>query len=101
MLDQRALIPPLWAPHFAQKDAVGPLGGPPSRVGDGADATVILDRTNPNHAAANRYARRILSIDLPLASSSTNDRCHLFVWTKTADQILKKANRSTTSNTDH
>jgi hypothetical protein len=26
-------------------------------------------------------------------------RC--FVWTKTADEILKKANRQTTSNTDH
>ncbi len=30
-----------------------------------------------------------------------NDRCHPFVWTKTADQILKKANRQTTSNTPH
>ncbi len=30
-----------------------------------------------------------------------NDRCHPFVWTKTADQILKKANRPTTSNTPH
>ena len=30
-----------------------------------------------------------------------NDRCHPFVWTKTADQILQKANRSTTSNTRH
>ncbi len=30
-----------------------------------------------------------------------NDRCHPFVWTKTADDILKKANRQTTSNTDH
>ncbi|MGY4766611.1 IS630 family transposase [Kribbella sp. CWNU-51] len=30
-----------------------------------------------------------------------NDRCHPFVWTKTADQILSKANRQTTSNTDH
>jgi transposase len=30
-----------------------------------------------------------------------NDRCHPFVWTKTADQILNKANRQTTSNTDH
>jgi hypothetical protein len=27
-----------------------------------------------------------------------NDRCHPFVWTKTADQILKKANRQSTSN---
>jgi len=30
-----------------------------------------------------------------------NDRCHPFVWTKTADQILTKANRPTTSNTGH
>ncbi|GAA5122009.1 hypothetical protein GCM10025762_43590 [Haloechinothrix salitolerans] len=30
-----------------------------------------------------------------------NDRCHPFVWTKTPEQILKKANRKTTSNTDH
>ena len=30
-----------------------------------------------------------------------NDRCHPFVWTKTADEILKKANRQTSSNTAH
>lgn len=30
-----------------------------------------------------------------------NDRCHPFVWTKTADQILKKANRPTISKTRH
>ena len=30
-----------------------------------------------------------------------NDRCHPFAWTKTADEILKKANRQTTSNTAH
>jgi transposase len=30
-----------------------------------------------------------------------NDRCHPFTWTKTADEILKKANRQTTSNTPH
>ena len=30
-----------------------------------------------------------------------NDRAHPFVWTKTADQILKKANRQTTSNAGH
>jgi hypothetical protein len=29
-----------------------------------------------------------------------NDRRYPFVWTKTADDILKKANRQTTSNTD-
>src|SRR3954451_9060093 len=30
-----------------------------------------------------------------------NDRCHPFVWTKTADQIIAKANRKPTSNTVH
>jgi transposase len=30
-----------------------------------------------------------------------NDRCHPFVWTKTADQILAKTNRQSTSNTGH
>src|SRR3954469_11366640 len=30
-----------------------------------------------------------------------NDRSHAFVWTKTADQILNKANRPTTSNPRH
>jgi transposase len=30
-----------------------------------------------------------------------NDRAHPFVWTKTADQILKKANRQKTSNSGH
>jgi transposase len=30
-----------------------------------------------------------------------NDRCHPFVWTKTADQILAKANRQNTSETAH
>ena len=30
-----------------------------------------------------------------------NDRCHPFIWTKTADQILKKANRNATSNARH
>ena len=30
-----------------------------------------------------------------------NDRCHPFVWTKTADDILKKANRQATSNAGH
>ena len=30
-----------------------------------------------------------------------NDRCQPFVWTKTADQILKKANRQKNSPTGH
>jgi hypothetical protein len=32
---------------------------------------------------------------------SWNGRAHPFVWTKTADQILTKANRQTTSDADH
>ena len=32
---------------------------------------------------------------------SWNDRCHPVVWTKTADQIPKKANRKITSNAGH
>ncbi len=30
-----------------------------------------------------------------------NDRCSAFAWTKTAEEVLKKANRQTTSNTGH
>jgi hypothetical protein len=30
-----------------------------------------------------------------------DDRAHPFVWTKTADEILTKANRPTTSNSGH
>jgi len=30
-----------------------------------------------------------------------NDRAHPVVWTKTADEILKKANRKNTSNAGH
>ncbi len=30
-----------------------------------------------------------------------NERCHPFAWTKAADEILKKADRKTTSNTGH
>ena len=30
-----------------------------------------------------------------------NDRAHPFTWTKTADQILKKANRKKTSDAGH
>ena len=30
-----------------------------------------------------------------------NNRCQPFVWTKTTDQILKKANRQKNSTTDH
>ena len=30
-----------------------------------------------------------------------NDRAHPFTWTKTADEVLAKANRKKTSDADH
>ncbi|MGY4765279.1 transposase [Kribbella sp. CWNU-51] len=33
--------------------------------------------------------------------TSWNDRSHPFVWTKTANQVLKKANRQKTSDAGH
>jgi hypothetical protein len=52
-------------------------------------------------------ARRVEAVDpqspprsAPAIDGWTN-RAHLFVWTKTADKILKKANRQTTSNAGH
>ncbi len=44
---------------------------------------------------------RDLTSKLRLFINGWNDRCHPFVWTKTADQILKKANRTKNSTTDH
>jgi transposase len=44
---------------------------------------------------------RELMIKIRTFINGCNDRCQPFVWTKTADQILKKANRKTTSVTVH
>src|SRR5829696_1246621 len=44
---------------------------------------------------------RDLNAKIPAFITGWNDRCHPFVWTKTADQILKKANRKQTSNAGH
>ena len=40
---------------------------------------------------------RDLMIKIRAFINGWNDRCQPFVWTKTADQILTKANRKTTS----
>ena len=40
---------------------------------------------------------RDLMIKIRAFINGWNDRCQPFTWTKTADQILKKANRPTTS----
>ncbi len=42
-----------------------------------------------------------LNTKLRAFTDGWNDRSHPFVWTKTADEILKKANRPTTSNPRH
>jgi hypothetical protein len=44
---------------------------------------------------------RDLVTKIRLFINGWNDRAHPFVWTKTADQILQKANRPKNSNTDH
>lgn len=45
--------------------------------------------------------RRVWSIKIRAFVDGWNDRSHPFVWTKTAEEILKKANRPTTSNPRH
>jgi transposase len=44
---------------------------------------------------------RELNAKIRALISGWNDRCHPFVWTKTADQILRKGNRQNTSNAGH
>jgi hypothetical protein len=44
---------------------------------------------------------RDLVTKIRLFINGWNDRCHPLVWTKTADQILQKANRPKSSATDH
>jgi transposase len=47
------------------------------------------------------HSVRDLTAEIRTFIDGWNDRCHPFVWTKTADQILAKANRQTTSDADH
>ena len=44
---------------------------------------------------------RDLMIKIRAFIDGWNDRAHPFVWTKTADELLKKANRQATSNASH
>ncbi len=44
---------------------------------------------------------RDLNVKIGAFIDGWNDRSHPFVWTKTADQILAKAHRSTTTNPRH
>ncbi|MGV9718267.1 hypothetical protein [Rhodococcus pyridinivorans] len=42
-----------------------------------------------------------LNVKIRAFITGWNTRCAPFVWTKTVDQILAKANRQDTSTTDH
>jgi hypothetical protein len=44
---------------------------------------------------------RDLTTAIRIYINGWNNRAHPFGWTKTADEILKKANRQTTSNAGH
>ena len=46
-------------------------------------------------------ARSLPPVWSPMRVHSYNERAKPFAWTKTADQVLKKANRQTTSNARH
>ncbi|MDT4922444.1 MAG: hypothetical protein QOG01_157 [Pseudonocardiales bacterium] len=52
------------------------------------------------HRGSYRSVRE-LNAKIRAFTDGWNDRCHPFVWTKTADQILTKANRQNTSVTAH
>jgi transposase len=55
----------------------------------------------PGHPPRHLQSVKDLNAKIRAFVDGWNDRCHPFVWTKTADEILKKANRQTTSNTGH
>jgi len=59
----------------------------------------IMERQNIRRGSFNSV--RDLNAKIRAFVTGWNDRSHPFVWTTTADDILKKANRLTTSNTDH
>ncbi len=59
----------------------------------------IIER-QPIHRGTFRNVRE-LNAKIRAFIDGWNDRCHPFVWTKTADEILKRADRQKTSATDH
>jgi hypothetical protein len=76
---------------------------------DGVSSTEIADRVGVSRPTVidwrARYQRSgIAGLDDDPRSGRLdgwNDRCHPFVWTKTADPILTKVNRQNTSETAH
>ena len=64
----------------------------------------MLAQTRPNaHQLRNSGFGSVKDLNAKIRAfvNGWNDRCHPFVWTKTAGQVLRKANRQTTSNTGH
>lgn len=47
------------------------------------------------------HSVRELTISIRAFVNGWNNRAHPFVWSKTADDILKQTSRQTVSNTDH
>ena len=71
---------------------------PTSRVLDEPGRGLVRHHRTPSHPPRHLRLRHATSTTKIRAFiNGWNDRCHPFVWTKTADQILKKANRQTTS----
>jgi hypothetical protein len=66
-----------------------------------SDPNYTVDCDEPAIRRGTFHSVRDLNAKIRAFVTGWNDRCHPFVWTKTADDILKKANRQTTSNTDH
>ena len=69
-----------------------------ARIKESRAALIQARRTGPNLRlpGQDRRAAKIRTF-----IDGWNDRCHPFVWTKTAEQVLKKANRKKTSNAGH
>ena len=75
---------------------------PDPRLLDEPGRGLVLHHRTPSHPPRHlRLASSDLNAKIRAFIDGWNDRCHPFVWTKTADQILNKANRQKTSNAGH
>jgi hypothetical protein len=85
-----------WEPRFSAPDRCpGTLDATdPSRSGSPSS------NAKPIHRGTFSSVRD-LNAKIRAFIDGWNDRAHPFTWTKTADQILKKANRKKTSDARH
>ncbi len=59
----------------------------------------IIDRQAIHHGTFGSV--KDLNTEIRAFIDGWNDRCHPFIWTKTAEEVLKKANRHPSSETCH